>query len=80
MREFISERYAIYNSDTVKIAKLMDDEIFDFSIYSPPFSNLYIYSDSIYDMGNTLNDDEFSIQYDFLVKENIVHISMKLIH
>jgi len=66
---FISNDYAIYNSDTVKITSIMKDNIFDFSIYSPPFSNLYIYSDSIYDMGNSLNDDEFFKQYDFLIKE-----------
>lgn len=69
MKEFINENVALYNGDTVEITSLMPDSIFDMSVYSPPFSNLYTYSDSIYDMGNTDNDDEFFIQYEFLIKE-----------
>lgn len=70
MNEYIVDgKCAIYNGDTVDVTKQMPDEIFDFSVYSPPFSNLYVYSDSIYDMGNNANDDEFFEQYDFLIKE-----------
>ena len=69
MKELVNDRVAIYNGDTVEVTKQVKDYTFDFSVYSPPFSNLYTYSDSIYDMGNTQNDDEFFIQYDFLIKE-----------
>lgn len=69
MKEFITNRVAVYNGDTVEVTSQMPNGIFDFSVYSPPFSNLYTYSDSIYDMGNTDNDDEFFIQYEFLIKE-----------
>lgn len=69
MKEFINENVALYNGDTVEVTSLMPDSIFDMSVYSPPFSNLYTYSDSVYDMGNTDNDDEFFIQYEFLIKE-----------
>ena len=69
MNEFITDQCAIYNGDTVEVTSNMPSEIFDFSIYSPPFSNLYTYSDSIYDMGNNLNDDEFFKQYDCLIDE-----------
>lgn len=65
MKELVNNRVALYNGDTVEVTRLMPDNIFDMSVYSPPFSNLYTYSDSIYDMGNTQNDDEFFIQYDF---------------
>ena len=47
----------------------MPDNSVDLSIYSPPFSNLYIYSDDPRDMGNCANDDEFLEQYAFLVRE-----------
>ena len=40
----------------------------DFSVYSPPFGNLFVYSASAADMGNS-TDDEFVEQYEFLVKE-----------
>lgn len=69
MKELVNDRVALYNGDTVEVTKQVKDYTFDFSVYSPPFSNLYTYSDSIYDMGNTENDDEFFVQYDFLIKE-----------
>jgi DNA modification methylase len=49
-------------------AKLPTNSI-DFGIHSPPFANLYIYSDSEADMGNSADDDEFFTHYEFLIKE-----------
>jgi len=70
MNEYIvDDKCAIYKGDTVDVTKQMPSGIFDFSVYSPPFSNLYVYSDSIYDMGNNANDDDFFEQYDFLIGE-----------
>lgn len=69
MKEFINDKVAVYNGDTVEVTSQMPNSIFGFSVYSPPFSNLYTYSDSIYDMGNTENDEEFFKQYEFLIKE-----------
>ncbi|WP_246674996.1 MULTISPECIES: site-specific DNA-methyltransferase [unclassified Mesorhizobium] len=40
-----------------------------FSIYSPPFSHLFIYSDSERDMGNAADDAEFLEHYGFLLRE-----------
>jgi DNA modification methylase len=59
----------IYLGDCVIGARSIEDGIIDFSIYSPPFSNLYIYSDSIYDMGNSASDEEFFEHYRFLARE-----------
>jgi DNA methylase N-4/N-6 len=50
------------------VAKLPTDSI-DFSIFSPPFAELYVYSDDIRDMGNCKNYDEFFVHFQFLVKE-----------
>lgn len=50
------------------VAKLKENSI-DLSVYSPPFSNLYIYSDSVRDMGNAEDDAEFFEHYKFLVKD-----------
>lgn len=55
--------------DSCELIKDVPDNSFDFSIFSPPFSNLYIYSDSIRDMGNCKDDNEFFEQYKYLVKE-----------
>jgi len=50
------------------VAKLPTDSI-DFSIFSPPFAELYVYSDDIRDMGNCKDYDEFFVHFQFLVKE-----------
>lgn len=63
------ENYAIYNSDCVEFARNMPDNSIDFSVYSPPFANLYTYSDSVADMGNCDNDGQFFDQYKYLIRE-----------
>ena len=55
--------------DSVELARLMDDNSVDLGVHSPPFSNLYIYSDSVRDMGNCADDEEFFEQYRFLIRE-----------
>lgn len=55
--------------DCCEAVKAMPAESVGFSIYSPPFSHLFIYSDSERDMGNAANDGEFLEHYRFLVRE-----------
>jgi DNA methylase N-4/N-6 len=50
------------------VAKLPTDSI-DFSIFSPPFAELYVYSDDIRDMGNCQDYEEFFVHFQFLVQE-----------
>lgn len=61
--------WAAYQADCVEFTQQMPDASIDFSVYSPPFANLYVYSDSIADMGNSVDDDEFMEGYSFLVKQ-----------
>lgn len=67
--ETITERFALYNADTIEVAKSLPDQSADFSVFSPPFSSLYTYSCSPRDLGNVRNDDEFFEHYDYLVQE-----------
>jgi hypothetical protein len=60
-----------YHGDCVALATEIPDNSVDFSVYSPPFSSLYIYSESEADMGNTDGDAEFLDQYRFLVREKL---------
>jgi hypothetical protein len=39
------------------------------SVFSPPFSQLFTYSDSVADMGNCANDTEFFKSYDFMLEQ-----------
>lgn len=55
--------------DCVKRIKEIADNSIDFSIYSPPFANLYIYSAHLADMGNCVDDAEFFEHYKFLIRD-----------
>lgn len=61
--------WAAYHADCVALMETMPAASIDMSVYSPPFSSLYIYSDSIADMGNCADDKEFIEQYRFAVRE-----------
>ncbi len=63
------KNWAVTNGDCVPFAMEHPAESIDLSIYSPPFANLYTYSDKLEDMGNCADDDEFIEQYRFLVRE-----------
>ena len=63
------DSYAAYNGDCVDVLSQMPDEHIDFSVYSPPFGNLFVYSDSAADMGNSSTDGEFEAHYRYLVAE-----------
>ena len=63
------ENWTLHHGDCVHTAKLIGSDSVGFSIYSPPFSNLYIYSDSDYDMGNSVDDGEFMQHYSYLAEE-----------
>ncbi len=65
------ERWRLHNGDCVRVASQTPDNTIDFSVYSPPFANLYIYSSDAQDMGNCANDDEFFEQYRHLIAEKL---------
>lgn len=65
------DNWTLYQGDCVSVMKeKIGDETIDLSIYSPPFSSLYIYSDSIADMGNSEGDKEFFQHFDYLIPEH----------
>lgn len=66
---FESEKFKVYLGDCVKHSKKMADNSIDYSIFSPPFADLFTYSNSDHDMGNCKDDSEFTNQFNFLVKE-----------
>jgi len=64
-----SRNFAAYNVDTVEFTADLPDHSIDFSVYSPPFSSLYIYSESERDMGNVDGDVAFQAAYRPLVRD-----------
>jgi hypothetical protein len=69
MTQSINDHYAIYNNDCIQVCSSLPDRSIHYSIFSPPFADLYCYSDSNEDMGNCKNYDEFFIHLSFLIKE-----------
>lgn len=69
LNQVIKDEYAIYNADCIEVARTLPDNSIDFSVFSPPFSSLYTYSNSDRDMGNSKNDEEFFAHFQFLIKE-----------
>jgi DNA modification methylase len=64
-----SEWYNIKRGDSCQLIKDIQDESIGFSVFSPPFAELYTYSSHVEDMGNSKDYKEFLTQFDFLIKE-----------
>lgn len=67
--QVITDRYAIYNGDSMDLMATMPDQSIHASIYSPPFAGLYVYSSSDRDVSNARNYEEFREHYGMFVAE-----------
>lgn len=63
----ICQEYALYNGDCVDVVQGLPDNSVGMAVFSPPFAEMYAYSDSERDMGNSKNYEEFFEQFGFLV-------------
>lgn len=61
--------YKLINGDCVEEIKNIESESVHFSIFSPPFAELYVYSNDYRDMGNAKNYNEFFEHFEYLVPE-----------
>jgi len=69
VEEVKDRRYHIVRGDCVQLIKEINNETIGFSIFSPPFAELYTYSSHLEDMGNSKDYQEFMVQFGFLVRE-----------
>lgn len=67
--EVKNENYWIKRGDCVQLIREVDNESVGFSIFSPPFAELYTYSSHVEDMGNSKDYNEFLTQFRYLVNE-----------
>ena len=61
--------FALYNGDSCEVMKAIPDNSIHYSIFSPPFAELYTYSNSLRDLGNCHNKTEFYEQFKYIVNE-----------
>lgn len=62
-------KWTAVNGDCVEKLAEMPDASVHYSVFSPPFADLYTYSNSEHDMGNCRSHAEFFEHFAFLVKE-----------
>jgi hypothetical protein len=68
-KEVSGANYKIWLGDSVKTIKNIPDESVGFSIFSPPFAELYTYSSELEDMGNSRDYNEFLYAFKFIVND-----------
>jgi DNA modification methylase len=66
---FEGNDFTLYRGDCVEVVSQLPDKSIGFSVYSPPFASLYVYSDSERDMGNCETDQQFFEHYKFLTDQ-----------
>lgn len=64
-----NDYYHIRRGDCVRLIRDVPDDSVGFSVFSPPFADLFTYSSHVEDMGNTKDQEQFIQQFKFLVKE-----------
>jgi DNA modification methylase len=67
--QVITKKYAIYNGDCIEVLKGINSNSIHFSCFSPPFADLYSYSDHAADLSNCHSYDDFFRHFEFVVKE-----------
>lgn len=57
--------------DSVERMREIADNSINLSVYSPPFSDMYVYNATERDLSNSKNLDEFFAHYDYIIRENL---------
>lgn len=67
--ELQNDYFTIRNGDSIQLIQDIETESIGFSVFSPPFAELYTYSSHIEDLGNSKDYKEFFEQFGFLASE-----------
>ena len=68
-KEIKTENYHLINGDCVQETAKLPDNCADVVVFSPPFAELYVYSDKEEDMGNVSNYNQFQEHFKYLIPE-----------
>jgi len=67
--QIITDDYALYHGDSTHVLRGIPDGKIGYMIFSPPFADLYTYSNNEEDLGNSRNYDEFFEHFSYQIKE-----------
>lgn len=68
MPEYEGRGWALHNSDCIEGMYAMPESSVDCAVFSPPFGDLFVYSDSERDLGNAGSGANFINQYKFFAE------------
>jgi len=68
-KEVKTNDYHLFNGDCVQEIKKVNNNEVDLIVFSPPFAELYVYSDKEEDMGNVVDYKEFEKHFKYLIPE-----------
>jgi len=68
-KEIKTKQYHVINGDCVQESKKLKDNEADLIVFSPPFAELYVYSDKEEDMGNVSDYEQFKEHFKYLIPE-----------
>lgn len=63
------QNYTLMLGDSCERLKELATNSVDLSVYSPPFGDLFVYSNSERDLGNSRNNQEFFHHYAYIIRE-----------
>jgi DNA modification methylase len=61
--------WEMHHGDCVRVAKQMETGSVDLCVFSPPFADLFTYSDDMQDMGNCADLESFTKHFEILIAE-----------
>lgn len=68
-KEVKTDQYRVINGDCITESKKIEDNAADLIVFSPPFAELYVYSDKEEDMGNVTDYKQFEQHFKYLIPE-----------
>lgn len=68
-KHVVTDDYILFNGDCVQESKNIEDNKAGLCVFSPPFAELYVYSDKEEDMGNVSDYKQFEQHFKFLIPE-----------
>lgn len=68
-KEIKTELFHLLNGDCVQESKKIEDNVAGLVVFSPPFAELYVYSDKEEDMGNVSDYKQFEQHFKYLIPE-----------
>lgn len=68
-KEIKTDNFHLLNGDCVEDSKKIKDNAADICVFSPPFAELYVYSDKEEDMGNVSDYKQFEQHFKYLIPQ-----------